>query len=497
MEIKKIAHNVSLLASTRFVEFLSGLVRIKLTASIIGVKGVGVVEQLSFFAQQSATFSLMSLAEGFVKQVAEGKSVYEIKELLSVALKSYLLLIGCLTFIVLIVMFAVREMLTPAIFGSSNYLFVYEVALLCVPLLIANSVPFSILKAFKSTSEIAKARVWIVMLNLVVLIPMVLIWKLKGAVYSILLSYLITFLVNFYYAYTTYLKKYKIRVLDIIKAKLSKKFIKELMVFSGFGVSVGLYFIVSEFVVRSSIVKTLGIESIGLYSPVIMWASMLTGIVLPAFSTYLYPRFCELKTDEEVSNLINAGLRLVSFVVIPFIFLAIPTKHIFISIFYSKEFSGAAEYLPGHFLGVVVYVWWYVFSQSLTPTGRIKQHGAMLFVFYTLNILLVLALVDLVGLYAYMFKFLLAPVLIFCLYVWYCKKSMNFSFELDNLFLMSYIFVGGLTMVLFDMVFGFAEINFLVGPALIVGGIYFLNENEKRFVVTKLAGITNFRKKRQ
>ena len=69
----------------------------------------------------------------------------------------------------------------------------------------------------------------------------------------------------------------------------------------------------SEFVCRSIVVSNLGVDSIGLYSPIIMWASMITGFILPSFSTYLYPRFCEIKSDVEISSLLNDGIRLGTF----------------------------------------------------------------------------------------------------------------------------------------------------------------------------------------
>lgn len=489
MEIKKLAVNASLLASTRFFEFFAGLIRIKLSSILLGVKGVGVVEQLTFFAQQSATFSLMSLSEGFVKQISEGKGKGDIHKLLCTTLKCYLSLISLLTCLVVVLLVIMATFLTPYIFGDLQYLNVYYAAVLCLPMLIINSIPFAILKAFKSIKEIAKARVFIVIINLSILIPLIFFWRLDGAVVYVIISYIITFGVNFYFAKKCYLNEYNISFDKIMSAKLSKDYIRELLVFSGFGVSVGLFAIVSEFVIRSAVVESLGVESIGLYSPVIMWASMLTGIVLPSFSTYLYPRFCELESSSEITSLINDGLRLGTFALIPFVFLAIPTKFLFISLFYSSEFIESAKFLPYHFFGLLFYVWWYVFSQSLTPTGRIKQHGIMLFCFYVLNMLIVMLLIDTLGLYAYTAKFLIGPVCIFCLYYVYCKYSMSFSFSYQNIVLMLYALFCTITIIFIDLFSPYPEINYCLSPLLVICTYFFLNKKEKSFLISRLSKI--------
>ena len=198
MEIKKLAKNVGLLASTRFLEFLAGLIRIKLAAILLGTKGLGVLEQFTFFTQQMATFSLMSLSEGWVKQIAEREDDTDIQQLLCTTLKSYLLLITVIFAVILVVLLVMASSLSLYVFGDSQYLYVYYAAILCLPILIINSIPFSILKAFKSVQEIAKARVIIMAINICILVPMMLIWRLDGAVGYVVISYIITFAVNFH-----------------------------------------------------------------------------------------------------------------------------------------------------------------------------------------------------------------------------------------------------------------------------------------------------------
>ena len=124
---------------------------------------------------------------------------------------------------------------------------------------------------------------------------------------------------------------------------------------------------------------------------------MITGFILPAFSTY--PRFCELNSNKEISSLLNDGIRLGTFAMMPLLLIGIPYKNIIISLFYSDEFLGASVYLAYHFIGVTFYVWWYVFGQSMTPTGRIKQHGVFLMLYFALDMIVTYFFVKEIGLY--------------------------------------------------------------------------------------------------
>ena len=99
MLIKNFAKSVAALGSTRFVEFCAGLVRIRLNASFLGVSGIGIVDQLTFFAQQAATFSLSSMEDGLVKQIAQNDDKEDVYKTINSLLKIYVLMTFSMMFI--------------------------------------------------------------------------------------------------------------------------------------------------------------------------------------------------------------------------------------------------------------------------------------------------------------------------------------------------------------------------------------------------------------
>ena len=93
MELKKLVKNTSYLAGTRIVQFFTGIVRSKINAVLLGTTGIGIVSQLNFLTDRMAQFTMLSMSEAVVKQIAESKDNEKIVELISASLKSYIVLV--------------------------------------------------------------------------------------------------------------------------------------------------------------------------------------------------------------------------------------------------------------------------------------------------------------------------------------------------------------------------------------------------------------------
>ena len=124
-----------------------------------------------------------------------------------------------------------------------------------------------------------------------------------------------------------------------MKAKVNKEVIKELFVFAGFGLTAGVSLIFTETITRSFVVNKLGVSQIGIYSPILIWTSLFSGLIMPSITTYLYPRYCECKSDKELGTIMNDSLRFVTLLMLPFILISIPIRFQIIPLFYSSQFQ--------------------------------------------------------------------------------------------------------------------------------------------------------------
>ena len=493
MELNKLFKKTSFLVLTSIFQFIAGILRAKLNAVYIGTTGVGVVNQLTFLTQKMASFTTLSTCEAVVKQIAENANEPEIDSIVKSSLKSYILLLVTFFIFSTILLLISKDYIVTKAFGSLKYMVYFFIAILTFPILLLNSIPYSILKGLKKIEIISKSRIIIIILNLLIFIPLVILFELDGAVAFVPISYLVTLLINYHFLKKSIQNYLNINLISIFKANLNISFIKELFVFSGFGLLISVYAIVSEFFCRSIVISNLGIDQLGVYSPNITWGGLFTGFLLPTFSIYLFPRFSELNSNNKINGIINDAIRLGTFYLLPLLLIGIPFRFILIKIFYSIDFIDAAIHLPFHFLGIVFYVWWYIFTQSMTPTGRIKQHSILFILFLSVNIIVAYYFVPLMGLQGWMLKHTISPIVFFFIYLYYLYKLFGYQLNRQNLLVMSYLLMSFLLLLLIEkFIDSGIKVNYFVGPTLLLTTVLVLRKNEKEIIKKKLFQYGNF-----
>jgi len=495
MELKKLVKNTAYLASTRIVQFFAGIIRSKINAVLLGTVGVGIVNQLTLLSSKMAEFTLLSMSEAVVKQIAENNDSERINSIVAASLKSYMILVFTFMFISGFSFYIFSDQLTNYVLGDEKYKAYFYIALFSFPLLIINSIPFAILKGFKDVASISKARIVIILANLFVFVPIVYLYKLQGAVVFIPISYAITLIANYYYVHKNHLRRLGLNFFVIIKTKFNRAFSKEILLFSGVGLFIGTYGIFSEFTCRFIVIENLGVDKIGLYSPVIRWAGLFTGFIIPSFSTYLYPRFAETKSNKEISGILNDAIRLGTFALIPLLFLAISFRYFFIPLLYSKDFIEAGNYLPYHFIGVVFYVWWYTFTQAMTPTGHIMFHAIFYAIYMTIDMLVTYLAVPYYGLFGWTLKHMISPFIFFFVYFLFWHKKIRYSFDIQNIKIMLYILAGSVILIVWTNYFSYSIIQYLLGPLLLLFSWFFLSIKEQKFIKAKIQNLIKMKRK--
>jgi len=487
MELRILAKNTSYLILPKIVKFLVGLVRSKLIAVLLGTTGAGVIAQLTSIVQQMSNFALMSVNDGLVKQIAEKKEEVGFAQILSQLLKSYVLIIFFLTVISSILLYIFSEEITIFIFGDIQYYDYFLIGLLSFPILVINSISFALLKGFKEIKYISRSELIVIVVNILIFLPLIYFFGLTGAVIYVPISLLTILIINQYYANSQVIKRLSINLKAIFISNISKESVKELFIFAGVGLSTGSALVVSEIASRAVVVNYLGIDQLGLYSPLISWANLFTGFILPSVSTYLYPRFSEAKTKEEISGILNDAIRFITFLMIPFLFISIPIRYQIIPLFYSEEFLSAGDYLPWHFLGVLFYLLMYALGSVLTPTGKVRIHGAIYIVISMVDFGVVFYFVPIFGLYGWLLKFLVSPIIFFIFFLAFLKYYYAFKLLRKNLVLISYIIVGFFSLIFTEyFVVSNKLILFLLAVLLVFFSILVLTKNEKELILNKI-----------
>ena len=254
--------------------------------------------------------------------------------------------------------------------------------------------------------------------------------------------------------------------------------------FAGIGFVIGGYQLFSELFCRYLVISKLGIDKLGLYSPILAWGGLYTTLILPAIYTYLYPRFSESKNNDEISGITNDIFRMLSFYMIPFLFIGIAFRYIIIPIFYSNEFILAANYLPLHFIGIYFFMLTEALSQVFTPKGKIKALGFFRIIMFSLNIFLVTYFINDYGLGAWMLKFLATPLIFFFIFLIYLNITFELKIEIKNIQIISFVLLSSLALLFIS------EYNqyyaMMVSILLLLLSLKFLTTHEKEILKDKI-----------
>jgi O-antigen/teichoic acid export membrane protein len=496
MELKILLSNTYHLASAKLVRLVIGLGRAKLNAIFLGTTGLGIVSQILFINGRFAQFTLLGMNDGLVKQLASRKNDEDFRDQMLSCIKSYLIIISITTFLIVGISLVFSNELVIYFFGDKKYYLYYLISVVCLPIVIINSVSFALLKTFKLIDKMAKAELISTIVSVVLFIPMIYYFKLNGAIIAIVLNLSIILVFNYLFSKKYALTKYSISYWEAItKGKIVSADIKELAVFGGYGLTLGIYSMFVIIIKRSLLIDHFGLNSLGLYAPIVAWGGLYTGLMLPTIRHYLYPRFTELKSNIQIVGVINDAFRLTTFFMIPFLFGGIVLRKLVIPLFYSVDFLDAANYLSGHFIGMLFFMWSQIFVMVYTPTGRLKVFAIFQFTLQTINLGLVFYLIPKFGLYGYMTTFIIEPLLFIITSYIYLHKVIGFSFKKSNMKIMIYLMVSSLILL------GISEVNsvasYITCVMFTVICCYFLRMSERSQIIKKIRSLSVFGNKPQ
>lgn len=486
MEIKVLAKNTMILASPKVLKFFIGLLKSKFIAIFLGVTGFGIIDQLTNTITQIKNLSLSMLPHGMVKLIAkENADKVDIGEIANI-IKTYSIMVLPLAVIITIIGYIFANELTIFVFGDLKYKLYFLIGFAALPITIFSTSIHGFFRAFKEIKSIAYAEFLIIVINLIIFLPLIYYYKIIGGVIYSTLAFFVTFFVIFTLVKKNIFVKYNITFEKLKNAVFSIVYFKELLRFIGVGIIIGIFRVFEDITIRSIVVNELGIDKLGIYSPITKWASLFVGFILPASFTYLFPRLSEAKNNRDITNVINDVIRLLTFVILPFIIIGISTRQWIIPLFFSNDFMEASLYLPYHFSALLVVIWSRILEQIFAPIGRLKP--LMLFVIITSSISLILSyyLVPLYGLYGYMVRFTIIPLLTLIAYYLFWKREIKFRLKKENINVILYsIICCFILLFMKDLVVSLQLFSLL----LILPLFLLLNQREKSYLIKKITKV--------
>ena len=486
MEIKILAKNTMILASPKVLKFFVGLLKSKFIAIFLGVTGFGLIDQLTNTITQIRNISLSLLPHGMVKLIAQQNAEEFDLNKISEIIKTYFIMVLPLAITITLMGYLFADELTIFVFGDLKYKLYFLIGFSALPITVFSTSLHGFFRAFKEIKSIAYSEFIIIIINLIIFLPLVYYFKVIGGIIYSTLAFFVTFIVVFSLVKKNIFNKYNITFNDVKQAVFSIKYFKELVGFVGVGIIIGIFRVIEDVSIRSIVVNELGIDKLGIYSPITKWASLFLGFILPASFTYLFPRLSEAKNNKDITNVINDVIRLLTFVILPFIIIGVSTRERIIPLFFSKDFIEASIYLPYHFSALLFVIWSQIFEQIFAPIGKLKPLVIFVIITSTISLLATYYLVPLFGLYGYMIKFTIIPFFTIIAYFLFWKQKIEFALKIENKKIIIYSFFCCIVLLLMK---DFSVYLQLLSWLLILPLYLLLNQKEKYFLKNKILSI--------
>ncbi|WP_459189877.1 O-antigen translocase [Parabacteroides sp. APC149_11_2_Y6] len=320
----------SFTAISTLVKMLTGLISVKVVASIIGPAGVALLGQLNNFASIAMTVSSGGINSGITKYVAEYKEdEIKIKPLLSTALR--ITVYSSLVAGILMIVF--HSFLSEIIMLSDEYGYVFVLFGITILLYALNMMLISILNGFKEFQRYVKINIANSILGLLFTLLFVLTLGLKGALVSTVTYQSVMLLVTLWM-----IRKLPWLKWSYFKRKLDIAITKKYFRYTLMTLTTAATVPVSQMLLRGYVISEISAVEAGWWEAMNRISNMYLMVITSSFSVYYLPRLSELNNPKELRHEIFKSYKVIVPMLLGGFVLVYFLRTIVIRILFTPEF---------------------------------------------------------------------------------------------------------------------------------------------------------------
>ncbi len=441
----------------------SMVVRTKILAVMLGTAGIGIYSLLMNVS--SLLFVVTPFgSNGFTKYVAEYHANNKIREV-NFIVRTIFFHNFPVILLLSVVLISAPQLFSKLLLSSESYWNLLLIFSFALPLGFISNLIDLYLRAIRSINLYVKTTVINIFISLLIFVPLVMLWGIRGAVITIGLSYVISIVVNY-----TFMKKYGVFPRFNETSSVDKSVLRKIY---GMGFAMFVMLIVQQLTflyIRTSIVNSLGIEQLGIYQSVFSISTNYFGLFFTIITNYAIPRLSSFGNNEQIIDEINRILKFFLFLYTPLLVICFVFRIYLISILYSHSFFEAQELFFFQLLGEFLKAISWVFGLWFIPTGlKIKQWSMFDIgnnIFYVaLSYVLINYFYN--GIKSISIAYMISYGLFAILQIYYIKKTIKFEFRFRSL----YIFVMSFSTIMiiflasqFNMNYGY----YFIAPILTI-----------------------------
>lgn len=309
---------------------LTGLISVKIVASIIGPSGIALLGQLNNFSSILLGMANGGINSGITKYIAEYKGdESEIKKLLSNALWITLFF----TLLVSLGLIILHNWLSRLVMLSDEYGYVFLIFGFTIFLYTLNAMFVSVLNGYKEFEKYVKVNIVGTLVGLLFTVSFVLALGLKGALISAVTFQSVVFFITFWIC-----RKAPWLSVSYYKKKLDRTTVRHFLNYSAMTLVSLSVVPVSQMLLRGYVISNISITEAGWWEAINRISGIYLMVITSSFSIYYLPRLSEIKETVEMQHEIFKCYK----VIVPMLLLGLTVvyllRNMVITILFSPDF---------------------------------------------------------------------------------------------------------------------------------------------------------------
>lgn len=320
----------SLTSISTLVRMCTGLVSVKVVASIIGPAGVALVGQLNNFSTIALSLATGGINSGVTKYVAEYKSdEIRVKEYISTAFK---IIVGCSLVIGLILLIGCK-LLSELIMLTPVYWYVFAIFGFTIIFYGLNNLIVSIVNGYKQFNKYVKVSIASSIFGVAFTVTLVLLWGISGALVSA-----VTFQSLMIGVSVIMLRKLKWLRKDYFIGKFKKGLASQYFRYSLMTLTTAMTLPIVQMVLRGYVMVEISPIEAGWWEGMNRISAMYLMVITSSFVVYYLPRLSEIQDSDELRHEIFKSYKvivpmlLIGFIIIYFL------RFFIVHLLFSPEF---------------------------------------------------------------------------------------------------------------------------------------------------------------
>ncbi len=350
------------------ITMLSGMVRVKFAAMLIGIAGVGLNASFTAIQTLISTLAGLGLQSSAVRDLVAAVSKDDQQEIgrKVLTLRRICWLTGLIG---MVTMMLLSPMISQITFGHQDY--ALDIAALGLTILFANlsGGQMALIQGMRRIGDIARVNVFSGILTTIVAIGFYATLGLRGIVPALVTASATQLVLSWYFARQVSVPQVQLGIKQTFSEANGMVLLGLVMMCSTLMVNAVTYLTVAL------ITRQEGIVAVGLYSAAISLSGVFANFVLSAMAAEYYPRLTGVATDKSAMvRMVNEQTEIGLLLAVPGLLASMTLAPWIMQLFYSRDFLGAVELMQWFIVGCLGRVISWPLSYIMLAMGKARWY---------------------------------------------------------------------------------------------------------------------------